>query len=146
MVMNYCITQDDEDLTELLCEEDTEIPFEVTEDEGSLNVTTHTALLKLYTFFLLMFQSLFRLSDTALNVLLAFLSMFFSTLSSSIAMIPQAFVSYLPRNVRSTRMIAGSNRNTLQQFVCCPTCHSIYRREYCVIQLWWRDSTQNVYF
>ena len=130
------VTQDDEDLTELLCDgacEDTEIPFQLEEGEGSQSVNLHGALLRLYTFFLLMFQSLFRLSDTALSVLLTFLAMFFSTLSNTIATIPQAFISNLPRNVRSARIIAGSSRNSLQQFVCCPSCHSIYKREDCIV-------------
>ena len=128
-ILLLCITQDDEDLTELLCEEDTETPFQMVESEGS---DSYNALLKLYTFFLLMFQSLFWLSDTALNVFLVF---FFSTLGSTVATIPQAFVSNLPRHVRSARIIAGSTRNSLQQFVCCPACHSIYKPDDCIMQL-----------
>ena len=38
-----------------------------------------SALLKLYTFFLLMFQTLFRLSGTAINVLFSFFALFFAT-------------------------------------------------------------------
>ena len=127
------VTQDDEDLTELLCDgacEDTEIPFQLEEGEGSQSVNLHGALLRLYTFFLLMFQSLFRLSDTALSVLLTFLAMFFSTLSNTIA---QTFISNMPRNVLSARIIAGSSRNSLQQFVCCPSRHSMYKREDCIV-------------
>ena len=111
-----------------MCEEDA---FHLVDGESS---PVENPLVRLYTFFLLMFQSLFRLSDAALNVLLVFFSMFFTTLSHNIAVIPQAFVSNLPRNVQSARNIAGSSRSSLQQFVCCPSCHSLYKRDDCSLQ------------
>lgn len=97
--------------------------------------TTSASLLRLYVFFLLMFQTLFKLSDTAVSALLLFLSMFFKTISRSLkVIIPEGFLLKLPRNVYRARMIAsnGTNRSDFTQYICCPTCHSIYIREECI--------------
>ena len=94
-------------------------------EDGRANSPLLLHFFLLIPYFLLMFQSLFRLSDNALNVLLVFFSMFFSSLSKIVANFPKAFLSNLPRNVKCTRMLAGSTRSTLRKFVCCPTCHSL---------------------
>ena len=91
-------------------------------------------LLRLYSFFLLMFQTLFRLSDTALTVLLSFLSLFFKTVSNTFKSIPDTFLLQLPRNVRAARKIAN-RRNEFIQYICCPACHSLYQREDCFTYL-----------
>ena len=77
---------------ELLCEEDSCL----LEDDKLHLTDEQTPLLRLYTFFLLMFQSVFQVSDNAMNGLLLFFSMFFSTLST-IAMIPKAFILNIPK-------------------------------------------------
>ena len=59
-----------------------------------------TPLLRLYIFFLLMFQALFRLSDNALDVLLKFLSIFFRTISQMLVPLPQCFLDKLPHSAR----------------------------------------------
>ena len=129
LLLLYFILQDKEDIVELLCEED---PCLLEDDKLHLT-DEQTPLLRLYTFFLLMFQSVFRVSDNAMNVLLLFFSMFFSTLST-IAMIPKAFILNLPKNVRSARNVAGSTRSSLKKFVCCPSCHYLYKVEECIIK------------
>ena len=97
------------------------------EQEGEEEINhSYGSLLRLYVFFLLMFQSLFRLSDTALTILLKFFAMFFSTLSKTVVSLPEVLLRRLPRSVHDAREFAGSNRSTLQKFVCCPSCHSIY--------------------
>lgn len=94
-------------------------------------------LLRLYTFFLLMFQTLFRLSDTAVTVLLAFLALFFQTVSRTFNSLPDSFLSRLPNNIRAARQLATNpdNKNGFTQYVCCPTCHSLYHRDECIIQV-----------
>lgn len=77
-----------------------------------------------------MFQSLFRLSDTAIT-LLKFFSMFFVTLNKSL---PESLVLKLPCSVQDARELIGSNRCSLQNFVCCPSCHSIYKQEDCILE------------
>ena len=123
----------DDNSTPQLMWEDTEEPSSmdnVVEDHPNM----HTFLLWLYTFFLLMFQTLFRLSDTALNVLLSFFAMFFCSLSRISLVFPQAFLDGLPRNVKAARNLASSNRNSLQHYVCCPSCHFIYEKKKCIVQ------------
>lgn len=88
-------------------------------------------LLHLYTFFLLMFQTLFRLSDTALTVLLSFLALFFRTISRTFNSPLHSFLSKLPSNIRAARQLAtsGGKKNEFTQYICCPTCHSLYDRD-----------------
>ena len=103
------------------------------EGENSDSADEHGPFIKIYMYFLLMFHCLFRLSDNGLNVLLVFFSLFFSSLSKIVANFPKAFLSNLPRNVKSARMLAGSTRSTLRKFVCCSTCHSLYKCEECIM-------------
>ena len=91
------------------------------------------SLLKLYTFFLLMFQALFRLSDTAMNVLFTFFAMFFATLAECVPSLPQSFVSNLPKTKRAACSVVTSSQS-LKKFVCCPSCHAIYHCEECSVQ------------
>lgn len=103
---------------------------EIDEDQSS---NSFSSLLKLYTFFLLMFQGLFRLSDTAINVLLTFFAMFFATLACKVPSLPQSFISNLP----ATKHAACGGKKRMEPFrkyVCCSSCHAIYPWEECVIQ------------
>ena len=92
-------------------------------------------VLRLYTLFLLMFQTLFRLSDTALNVLLSFFALFFQTVSRSFNFIPDTFLSNLPTNIRAARHLANRKNHNFTQYICCPSCHSLYPRSNCIIHL-----------
>lgn len=103
--------------------------------QSEATVDTDAPLLQLYTFFLFMFQTLFRLSDTALNVLISFFAMFLKTLSQSFMAIPQSFLAKLPLNLRAARSIAGNTKSQFQRFVCCPSCRSIYPWQECIIKL-----------
>ena len=88
--------------------------------------------LKLYTFFLLMFQALFRLSDTAMNVLFRFFAMFFATLGQHVPALPQTFVSNLPKTKYAACSVLTSSQS-FTKFVCCPSCHSIYQWDICTV-------------
>ena len=71
-----------------------------------------TSLLKIYVFFMLMFQTVFKLYDTAMSTLLLFLATFFKTLNCTFQIV-QNFVSRLPHKVHSARILAsGSNSNS----------------------------------
>lgn len=65
----------------------------------------YTPLLRLYLFFLFMFQSIFRLSDHALDVLLKFLTMFFQSLDK-ISSLPQSFLEHLPSSIYTARKMS----------------------------------------
>ena len=63
-------------------------------EENHSDQDSHPSLLKLYTFFLLIFQALFRLSDSNECPLHA---MFFDTFVQRVPSLPQSFVSNLPK-------------------------------------------------
>lgn len=94
-----------------------------------------TPLLQLYLFFLFMFQTLFRLSDNALDVLLRFLAMFFKSFGERVAPLPSSFVDALPSSIYSARKMAGSERDRFDRYVCCPGCHSLYSLDECVVRM-----------
>ena len=83
-------------------------------------------LAKLYVFFLLMFQSTFRLSDTALTVLLSFLSTFLMLLAKHYKLEDLiSFCSGLPQSTVAARKMIGDDRNNFEKYTCCPTCFDI---------------------
>lgn len=46
---------------------------------------------------------------------------------------PEAFLARLPRHIQAAQHTVGSNRKSLRHYVCCPTCHSIYKKEECIV-------------
>jgi len=82
----------------------------------------------------LIFQTLFRLSDTAINVLFSFFALFFGTLARTMPAIPQSFISKLPTTKHATCFYKASV-GTFIQYVCCPSCHSLYQWKECIIHL-----------
>lgn len=94
-------------------------------------VTSYTPLLRLYLFFLFMFQSIFRLSDNALDVLLKFLSMFFKTLGK-VTPLPESFLKLLPSSTYSARKMSDNKREEFVRYVSCPNCHCLYSLDECV--------------
>ncbi len=104
----------------------------VTEDEvetplgGDLNNPEKKAM-KLYVFFLLLFQTLFRISDTALSILLLLMFKFIRILGALFNCEQLVkFAEKLPTSVKNARLSAGSVRGNFQKFSCCRKCFSIY--------------------
>ena len=85
-----------------------------------------------YAYTLYMFPTLFRVSDTAMNILLKFLSMFFVSVGKQV---PANFTFALPASLYSAWKFSSSNRDQFKRYVCCPTFHSIYLFQDCVIKL-----------
>lgn len=98
------------------------------------SVESDTPLIQLYTFFLFMFQALFSLSDTALNVLITFFTMFIKTLKH-VMLSSQSFLSKLLANLRAARNAVSNGENKFEKFMCCPTCRSIYQWKGCITEL-----------
>ncbi len=97
-----------------------------------LTVIPHYNLLRLYVMFLLLWQSLFRLSDTGANVLLAFLSTFLLFLTSKVGSDTlMEFCQHLPKTICGARKLAGRSVDEFQKWVCCPTCKSLYAIDEC---------------
>ena len=95
----------------------------------------YSPLICLYVFFLFMFQTLFRLSDTAMNILLKFLSMFFKTLRRRIPSIPEGLTTAIPESLYSARKVSNNTRDQFKRYVCCPCCSALYSFEDCVAKL-----------
>lgn len=86
--------------------------------------------------FLFTWQSLFRVSDAGMNVLLLFMTSFFSLLVSSFGIkCLDNFVQLWPRNVSSARRFIGHVTDIFSKFAICPYCDSIYPLESCKIKL-----------
>ena len=83
---------------------------------------------RLYLFFILMFQTLFRVSDAAINVLLSFFALYLQKLAILFHSEKlKVFASKLPCTVHCARVAADSNRNNFTRYICCSRCFSIYR-------------------
>lgn len=82
-----------------------------------------------------MFQTLFRLSDNAMDTLLRFFSMFFKSLAQRVASLPTSFVEALPGTVQVARKMAESSREHFERYVCCPSCHSLYSLNESVVKM-----------
>lgn len=94
---------------------------------------TFSPLLRIYLFFFFMFQSIFRLSDHALDVLVKFFSIFFKSLAK-ISSLPESFVQSLPCSIHAARKISGKERNQFERYVACPECHHLYKLNECTVK------------
>ena len=91
-------------------------------------------LVKVYLFFLFMFQTFFKVSDVAMNVQLNFFSLFIC-LVVRILKLDHLRVLKLPSSIYTARKtINNANiRDDFKKYVCCPACHTIYPPEHCII-------------
>ena len=91
-------------------------------------------LVKVYLFFLFMFQTFFKVSDAAMNVLLKFFSLFIC-LVVRILKLDHLRVLKLPSSIYTARKTIknANNRDDFKKYVCCPACHTIYLPEHCII-------------
>lgn len=84
------------------------------------------SIVKLYTFFLLMFQSTFHISDSALNVLFQFLSMLFKLLWKKPGL--TSFATKLPCSVKAAKSAYKKGCDDFRRYACCPRCSFIYEQ------------------
>lgn len=97
------------------------------EDECDDDEVVTDGVTRLYIFFLLLFQSTFRISDTALNVLLQFLSMLFLLLASKFQSDElKLFAINLPRNVKAAKYCYTKDHEDFTRYTSCPNCFSTY--------------------
>ena len=89
-------------------------------------------LVKVYLFFLFMFQTFFKVSDAAINVLLNFFSLFIC-LVVHILKLDHLRVLKLPSSIYTARKTINANIRDDFKYVCCPACHTIYPPEHCII-------------
>ena len=85
--------------------------------------------IKLYIFFLFMFQSSFHISDAAIDALLLFLSMFLSLLSTNCnSKHLEEIVAEMPQSTKAAKSYVSRKKSEFEQYSCCSKCFSIYQR------------------
>lgn len=97
--------------------------------------TTNTAgsstfsTVQVFTLFLLSWQSMFRIANIAVSVLLRFFSHYLSVVTQleSIRSISKLF----PNALDKAQKIARLNRNDFRQYVCCSKCFAVYTLDDC---------------
>ena len=90
--------------------------------------STQNRLIQLYVMFLLMWQTLFRISDTGMNILLLFIAKFYSLVARV-----QNFIDQLPPNIAAARKSAGINRDDFSRCASCSKCHAVYPLDSCKV-------------
>ena len=78
--------------------------------------------------FLFMWQTLFRISDTGMNIILLFIAKFYSLVGRV-----QNFIDQLPPNIAAARKSAGINRDDFSRYASCPKCHAVYPLDSCKV-------------
>ena len=86
--------------------------------------------------FLLSWQASFRVPDTCIGALLAFIHHFLLFLSAIVHSEQLSSIAQkIPRNIKQLRTIAGIDVDSFTKFVVCPLCHSIYDSESCILMV-----------
>ena len=75
--------------------------------------------------FVLIWKSVYKVTDNAVNVLLKFLMFLFLKINKSLPRIK------VPLSLSSAKRSVGINDN-FYQYVVCPKCHSLYDMNYCL--------------
>lgn len=94
----------------------------------------HRKVIYLFLLFLFMWQYLFRISDNAISVLLAFIAKFFSILSGylqleTLSELGRAF----PNTLYRAKKALGHIHEGFKRYVSCPACHKLYLVENCLV-------------
>lgn len=83
-----------------------------------------------------MFQTLFRLSDNALSILLQFFQKFLLVLCKVCniqADKVNQVIQLLPNSVFLSRNVIGRGKDPFRKYVCCPSCRCLYDFEECTV-------------
>ena len=101
------------------------------EDEEDCNMVTVDAtfhnIVKLFSIFIILWQSIFRVANVAISVLLNFLFLFLQHISRLCKNDNMAhFLSIFPNNLKKAKEIANFNHDDFLQYVCCPNCSLMY--------------------
>lgn len=106
------------------------------QDESDLHEpevkSTEASSVLVFSLFLILWQSVFKVSNIAVTVLLRFLSLFFHHLANitqleSFKMLTDTF----PDTLLKAQRVARLNRDDFIKYVCCPKCFAIYNMEDC---------------
>ena len=117
---------------------DQQIPMQNdAEEDSTRNVDVHgsRALIKWMVLFLCLWQSVFTIPDTALQIMLAF---FVTSLRAIAENVSIAFITALaaamPASLCMLRKSLGSPAGDFFiEYVLCPACHALYRQDECLV-------------
>ena len=101
----------------------------VQEDQG-------VRLVKAYIMFLFSWQSLFRVSNTAMAVLFSFFAVVLHlVLKLTLSKKLKSFAESLPRSIAAAKKLIGCSTDFFIKYASCPACDSIYPIEMCKVVL-----------
>ena len=83
--------------------------------------------------FLFMWQALFRVSDTGMNILLLFFAKFLSFIGAVTKLNISTSIDQLPQTVSAAKKCIGNAVDNFSKYASCPKCHSIYPLHSCII-------------
>ena len=107
--------------------------FEVDENDMSSNVEQNI-LVRAYVMFLLTWQTLFRVSDTGINILLQFFSVLLKLLASGLRVTAlNSFCQCLPLSIKAAKKYIGTSGDLFTKYASCPLCDSIYPVDTCKV-------------
>ena len=99
-------------------------------------VPKENKLIQLYVMFLLLWQSLFRLSDTGMEILLVFFAKFSSAIATAFQInVLKEFLSKLPTTMYKAKMVIKVKGDSFSKYATCYKCSSIYPLEQCKVTL-----------
>ncbi len=98
-------------------------------------------LIRWYAIMMLTFQSLFSLSDSALNYLLSFLAAFMLIPGRCLFAPMKPFARYIPFSVFRARRMLRCQKDHFQIYAVCPKCSTIYETWLCHSQCRWYTET-----
>lgn len=124
-----------QDDTEIWSDSEMEVAETEIQNDGTFQ---HIGILRLYVMFMFSWQSLFKVSDVGLNVLMKFFALLFGLLVKVLSLpltCLKPFVDKLPHGVEAARRFLGYRKDCFDKYASCPSCHSIYILENCRVTL-----------
>ena len=106
-----------------------------------MDTSTHTSshmarLTTFYLMFLFAWQTLFRVSDAGISILLGFFSKFKFTHLLGVVLhiqVLKELAEQIPTNVRNAKKYIGTLSDTFHKYAACPKCHSVYVLDTCKV-------------
>ena len=96
-------------------------------EDGDRN---HHQVIHIFLLFIFLWQSLFRISDGALSLMLAFMGKFFHLVSIYLRLDALCHMAQLfPKTLYRAKKTLGKLQENFIRFVSCPTCHKLYTLE-----------------
>ena len=89
--------------------------------------------MRVFALFIVLWQSVFKVSNVAVTALFRFFSVFLFQLAfiSNLEVL-QSFSGHFPNTLLKVQKLAKLNRNDFKQLVCCPKCCALYIMDECI--------------